>query len=89
MKSYLKIMSFKSKNYYEPELVKLGYSSKLVASSLYVWIRDSKFPEGFQVLCTNCNFAKGMKKNKNTCPHEKQRLEETFDRMTAQSSFEL
>ena len=41
------------------------------------------------ILCTNCNFAKGMKKNKNKCPHEKQRLEETFDRMTAQSSFEL
>ena len=79
----------KNKMNYEPELVKLGYSSKLLGSSLYVWLRDNGFPEGFQVLCINCNYAKGMKKNKNKCPHEKQRLEETFDRMTTQSSFEL
>ena len=56
---------------YEPELVKLGYSSKLLGSVLYNWIRDSKFPDGFQVLSNNCNYAKGMKKNKNKCPHER------------------
>jgi len=56
---------------YEPELVKLGYSSKLLGSALYRWIRDSGFPDGFQVLCNNCNYAKGMKKNKNKCPHER------------------
>ncbi len=55
----------------EPELVKLGYSSKLLGSILYNWIRDSDFPDGFQVLCINCNYAKGMKKNKNKCPHER------------------
>ncbi len=61
----------KNKMNYEPELVKLGYSSKLLGSTLYVWIRENDFPDGFQVLCINCNFAKGMKKNKNKCPHER------------------
>jgi len=61
----------KHKMNYEPELIKLGYSSKFLGSSLYKWIEDSDFPDGFQVLCANCNFAKGMKKNKNKCPHER------------------
>ena len=52
----------------EPELVKLGYSSKMVSSVLQKWIVENDFPKGFQVLCTNCNFAKGMKKNNNECP---------------------
>ena len=54
----------------EPELVKLGYSSKLVGTNLQKWIVDNNFPDGFQVLCQNCNFAKGMKKNNNKCPME-------------------
>ena len=73
----------------EQKLLDKGYSSKLRGKGLNSWIIKNDFPEGFQVLCTNCNFAKGMKKNKNLCPHEKQRLEETFDRITSQSSFEL
>ena len=72
----------------EPELVKLGYSSKLKTEPLQVWLKNNNFPKGFQILCYNCNFAKGHSKD-NTCPHEKIHLEETFDRMTAQSSFEL
>jgi hypothetical protein len=43
----------------EPELVKLGYSSKLSAGKLLKWIIKNKFPKGFQVLCHNCNQAKG------------------------------
>jgi hypothetical protein len=68
---------------YEPELVKLGYSSKLLGSVLYNWIRDNKFPDGFQVLCNNCNYAKGMKKNKNKCPHETMEWNGQFDGTTA------
>jgi len=64
-------ISGRHKMNYEPELVKLGYSSKLLGSTLYVWIRKNNFPDGFQVLCNNCNYAKGMKKNKNKCPHER------------------
>ena len=52
------------------ELVKLGYSSKFLGIVLQKWIIDNNFPEGFQILCQNCNMAKGMKKNNNKCPLE-------------------
>jgi len=54
----------------EPELVKLGYSSNFKSTSLNVWIVKNNFPKGFQILCHNCNQAKGYSKN-NKCPHEK------------------
>jgi hypothetical protein len=53
----------------EPELRKIGYSSKLDGSTLVKWIIDNDFPVGFQILCTNCNTAKGYSKD-NKCPHE-------------------
>ena len=55
----------------EPELVELGYSSSLDGYNLYNWIIENNFPEGFKILCHNCNFAKGMKNNNNKYPHEK------------------
>jgi len=73
----------------EPELKKLKYSSKLRNQNLHRWILKNDFPDGFQILCTNCNFAKGMKKNNNQCPHERIRKEETFAMMEEQSSFEV
>jgi hypothetical protein len=54
----------------EPELVKLGYSSKLGSVNLLKWIIEHNFPKGFQILCHNCNTAKGMKQNNNKCPLE-------------------
>ena len=54
----------------EPELVKLGYSSNFKSTSLLVWIVKNNFPKGFQILCHNCNLAKGYSKN-NKCPHER------------------
>ena len=33
----------------------------------YLWLRREGFPEGFQVLCHNCNQAKG---SYGQCPHE-------------------
>jgi len=54
----------------EPELVKLGYSSNFKSTSLSVWIVKNNFPKGFQILCHNCNQAKGYSKD-NKCPHEK------------------
>ena len=51
-----------------PELVKLGYSSKLLNHRLFLWIIENNFPSGFQILCANCNFSKGMLKNNNECP---------------------
>jgi hypothetical protein len=35
-------------------------------SYLYTWLIKNNFPEGFQVLCMNCNFAKGKY---GYCPH--------------------
>jgi hypothetical protein len=73
----------------EPELVRMGYKSKLDGLDLVNWIIRNDFPEGFQILCHNCNHAKGMKKNNNQCPHEIMRKEETFAMMEEQSSFEV
>lgn len=38
-------------------------------SYIYQWIRNNKFPPGFQVLCHNCNMAKGFY---GYCPHQKE-----------------
>ena len=74
---------------YEPKLIKLGYSSKLKGKGLINWIIENNYPKGFQILCHNCNVAKGLIGNDNTCTHETIRQEETFARMEEQSSFEL
>jgi hypothetical protein len=42
-------------------------------TNLYTWIRKHKFPPGFQVLCANCNHAKGRL---GTCPHEAARRQD-------------
>ena len=42
----------------------------LAGSSFYRWLIRNEFPEGFQVLCHNCNMAKS---SHGTCPHEKAR----------------
>ena len=34
---------------------------------MYRWLRRHNFPDGFQVLCFNCNCAKGLY---GTCPHQ-------------------
>jgi hypothetical protein len=50
-----------------PELVKIGYSSTLKDYRLIDWILEKDFPKGFQILCHNCNQAKGVY---GKCPHE-------------------
>ena len=54
----------------EPNLVKLGYSSSLRSAGLRHWIIKNNFPKGFQILCHNCNYAKGLRSNDNKCPHK-------------------
>ena len=51
----------------EPNLTKIGYSSKLKGLPLNVWIIKNDYPDGFQILCHNCNNAKGFY---GKCPHE-------------------
>jgi hypothetical protein len=41
--------------------------------NLYIWLRNHGFPPGFQVLCMNCNFAKG---HFGECPHIQEHLKE-------------
>ncbi len=53
----------------EPELVKLGYSSKLTSGSLRKFLIENDFPPYFQILCHNCNSAKNFSKH-NKCPLE-------------------
>jgi 5-methylcytosine-specific restriction endonuclease McrA len=50
------------------QLMKMGYSAKLQGKDLYYWLEKNNFPSGFQILCWNCNFAKG---SLGKCPHEK------------------
>ena len=68
------------------QLMNMGYSAKLHGKDLYYWLEDNDFPTGFQILCWNCNFAKG---SLGECPHETARKEETFAMMEEQSSFEV
>jgi hypothetical protein len=41
---------------------------KEIRKNLYLWIIQNNFPEGFQILCWNCNCAKGFH---GECPHKK------------------
>ena len=36
------------------------------AAGIYRWLEQNDYPEGFQVLCFNCNFAKSQ----GGCPHQ-------------------
>ena len=40
---------------------------KEIGQRLYSWLIANKMPEGFQVLCHNCNMAKGLY---GICPHK-------------------
>jgi hypothetical protein len=42
-------------------------------SMLLSWLIREGFPEDFQVLCMNCNFAKGRRGGSGVCPHEAKR----------------
>lgn len=35
---------------------------------LHRWLKKNGYPEGFQILCMNCNLGKHL--NKNICPHQ-------------------
>jgi len=38
---------------------------------LYNWLITNEYPEGFQVLCMNCNMAKSIY---GVCPHQKEKI---------------
>ena len=43
------------------------YGWKLGGNQLVFWLKRKNYPEGFQVLCANCNFGKRTNKE---CPHK-------------------
>jgi 5-methylcytosine-specific restriction endonuclease McrA len=49
------------------KLKKIGYSSRMNPDALVNWLYKYH-PEGFQILCWNCNYAKGAE---GQCPHQK------------------
>ena len=50
-----------------------GRRRKYFGTRMYSWLKARGFPEGYQVLCHNCNAAKGFYK---VCPHKRKG---TFD----------
>ena len=55
------------------ELKEIGYDSDVRDKSLQIWIKNNNYlsnleTEYFQILCHNCNVAKGIY---GKCPHEK------------------
>ena len=41
---------------------------KLGGVSMNKWLKKNNYPEGFQILCMNCNMTSGMY---GTCPHQR------------------
>ena len=37
------------------------------STTTYLWLEHNNYPEGFQILCHNCNYAKSQ----GGCPHQK------------------
>jgi len=58
-------LNFKMEN--DPKMIKIGFKSTRKAAPLNQWLVTNNFPKGFQILCWNCNFAKGML---GKCPHQ-------------------
>ena len=51
-----------------------GYAQKKLlrrhGQAFYLWLKQQGYPEGYRVLCHNCNLAKGFY---GECPHETKR----------------
>jgi hypothetical protein len=53
------------------------HRKELGANMLYNWLKKNNFPkDNFQLLCMNCNFAKG---HFGKCPHEIEREKENLN----------
>lgn len=53
-----------------------SHRKELGSKYIYSWLIQNNFPEGFQVLCHNCNMAKAFY---GECPHKAKLLEEAFE----------
>ena len=67
--NFLTIDHINHKNSYKGD-----HNIKLSGGFLLVnWIRKNNYPEGFRVLCYNCNSGRGKRNMNDVCPHELQR----------------
>lgn len=41
---------------------------KIVGDKFYPWLKRNNFPDGYQILCFNCNW--GSRLHNGICPHE-------------------
>ena len=46
------------------------------SQEFYRWLKQNNYPEGFQVLCFNCNMGK---RNYSVCPHNEEIFEKEFE----------
>ena len=54
------------------------------SDDLYRWLRQNNYPEGFQVLCFNCNCGKG---SYSVCPCDKEIFEKEFEAKLKESRY--
>lgn len=52
------------------------HRKELGSKYIYSWLIQNDYPEGYQVLCHNCNMAKAFY---GECPHKRKLVEEMFD----------
>ena len=53
-----------------PKEIAMGFKAKRKGDPLNQWLITNNFPKGFQILCWNCNFAKGSPAVSFKCPHQ-------------------
>ena len=53
-----------------PKEIAMGFKAKRKSDPLNQWLITNNFPKGFQILCWNCNFAKGSPAVSFKCPHQ-------------------
>ncbi len=51
----------------DQKMIEKRFRAKLKAHPLNQWLITNNFPKGFQILCWNCNYAKGVF---GECPHK-------------------
>lgn len=49
----------------------IGNGRSTSGTTMYRWLKRNNFPEGFQVLCYNCNCSRSKPINNGVCPHQK------------------
>ena len=54
------------------------------SAGLYRWLRQNNYPEGFQVLCFNCNMGK---RNYSVCPYNEKIFEKEFEAKLKESYY--